>query len=909
MNILNKVTIKFLVKNKTRTIVTIIGIILSAAMFTAVTTFISSLQDYMLDNAIYNNGDWHGAFYDIDSNTAKRFRENKRIESAAYAHNLGYADIGSSNEYKPYLFIMGADDLFMDRMPIHLIDGKLPDTPEEIILPEHLAYNGGVSYKIGDIVKLDIGDRYYEGYKLMQNNPYVHPDDIKSDDVNNTENDMGNEADNKADNSINSNINSQTKGEVLTIKETRTYTVVGFYERPSFEDFSAPGYTAVTKMDPAYDFESFAVYFKMKNPKETFDYVNQSGFEGTTNTDVLMYSGAARYDTFYSVLYSLGAILIGLIMFGSVSLIYNAFAISVSERTRQFGLLASIGATKRQSRKMVLFEALVLSSIGIPLGILSGVLGIGVTLSFIGDKFYAFYGTEGLTLDLDVSFASIVIAATVALVTVLISAWIPSKRAAKVAPIDAIRLSNDINVKARSVKTSKLTYKLFGLEGMIARKHFKRNRKKYRATVFSLFMSIVLFISASSFCTYLSDAVSSTFQDTDYDIVYYFTSANEEDISPGNLEAIYRGLSDLDEVTSLSYALSVGFECNVPIEKFSDNYLEYYGLYEEMTEEAITVMVYGVGDEVYRQYLKNNNLSEAVYMDVDNPRGIAKAVFSKFDQNLGKYVNFPILKDRSMSINYQEYDYEKLNALTKEERQRVFNSGNDSEYSEYIIKKPLTFDVTEGDLVLGLNESVNYYIKIMYPISIYQKLFHIDYCNFFFKAKNPEKAYIQIDDYLTENNLKRGKYSLLNLYEMNETDRNMVTIIKVFSYGFITLISLIALANVFNTISTNIMLRRREFAMLKSVGMTTGSFNKMMNFECLLYGFKSLLWGIPVAFGVTWLIYQSINEGYETGFYLPWTAVVVAILSVFAVVFATMIYSMRKIKNDNLIDALRNENL
>jgi len=902
MNIFHKVTIKSLAMNKTRTIVTIIGIILSAAMITAVTTFLSSLQDYMLDNAIYVDGDWHGAFYNIDSNTAKGLKHDNKIESAAFAHNIGYADIGSSNEYKPYLFIMGADDLFMERMPIHLISGKLPGTPEEIILPEHLASNGGVSYKIGDTIELEIGDRYYDGNKLMQNNPYMHPENIENGAINDAENDMENDAGNRAEN----NIDSQTKGEVLTIKETRTYTVVGFYGRPSFEDYSAPGYTAITKIDPDHNSESIAVYFKMNNPKDTFDYVSQAGFEGNTNRDVLMYSGASRYDKFYTVFYSLGAILIGLIMFGSVSLIYNAFAISVSERTKQFGLLASIGATKRQSRKMVFFEAMIVSSIGIPLGILSGILGIGVTLSFVGGKFYAFYGTEGLALDLDVSIASIVIAATVALVTVLISAWIPSKRATKVTAIDAIRLSRDINIKSRGVKTSKLTYKLFGLEGMIARKHFKRNKRKYRATVISLFMSIVLFISASSFCTYLTDAVSSTFQDTDYDIIYYYKSANEEDMSLDNLETIYRGLSTIEDVTSLSYALSVGFECKIPIEMFSDDYIEYYGLSGEMTEVATTVMIYGVGDEVYRQYLKNNNFSEEVYMDIDNPKGIAQAIISKFDPALQKYINLPILKDSSATISYQEYDYEKLNALTKEEQQKVFDSGNDS---GYIIEMPLTFDVVDKDLVFGLNESNRQYLKIMYPMSVYKELFDIIYCNFYFKTENPEKAYKQIDDYLTENNLKIGEYSLLNLYKMSETDRNMVTIIKVFSYGFITLISLIALANVFNTISTNIMLRRREFAMLKSVGMTTKGFNKMMNFECLLYGFKSLVLGIPAAFGVTWLIYQSIAEGYETGFYLPWTSVVVAILSVFAVVFATMIYAMRKIKKDNPIDALRNENL
>lgn len=906
MNIFQKVTLKSLIMNRTRTIVTIIGIILSAAMITAVTTLISSLQDYMLDNAIYVDGDWHGAFFDIDRVTAEEFGNDGKIHSAAFADNIGYADIGSSNEYKPYLFIMGADDMFLEIMPIHLVRGELPMSPDEIILPVHLASNGGVLYETGDVIQLEVGDRYFSGSKLMQDNPYIHPDDVEDyigkgiyDSVQDEGAD-GHEktGDNAAD--------REAKGEELVIRETRSYTVVGFYERPTFEDYSAPGYTAITKMDFTTDSESYAVYFKMNNPKETFEYVGSSDFRGATNNDVLIYSGASKYDNFYSVLYSLAAILIGLIMFGSVSLIYNAFAISVSERTRQFGLLASIGATKRQSRKMVLFEALVVSSIGIPVGILSGIIGIGTTLNIVGDKFYAFYGSEGLILDLDVSIESIVAACIIALITVLISAWIPSRRATKVAAIDAIRLSNDINVRARNVKTSKLIYKLFGLEGMIARKYFKRNKRKYRATVVSLFMSTVLFISASSFCTYLTDAVSATFQDSDYDIVYHYAGRSEEDISFENLKTIHSGLSAVESVTSSSYAVIRGTTCSISTEMLSDDYVEYFNLPEETAEEEIYVMIYGIGDDVYRQYLKENNFSEELYLDKDNLRGLAQAVISKFDTSLQKYVTIPIFKDTSVTLNYEDYDYKRWTELTNEEQEQLLKTGADNEYK---LKMPLEVDVIDIDLVQGLNESYKFGVKIMYPMSVYMELFDADACIFYFQTENPGLAYKQLEDYLMENGMEIGEYTLINVYEMSETDRNMVTIIKVFSYGFIILISLIALANVFNTISTNIMLRRREFAMLKSVGMTSKGFNKMMNFECILYGFKSLMWGIPAAFGVTWLIYQSLVRGYDTNFYLPWAAVVVAICSVFVVVFATMVYSMNKIKKDNPIDALKNENL
>ncbi|NLC68679.1 MAG: ABC transporter permease [Clostridiaceae bacterium] len=894
MNIFFKMTYKSLTMNKTRTMVTIIGIILSAAMITAVTTLISSLQDFILDYAMHQFGDWHGAFYDVDGSTAESLKSDEKIKTAAFADNIGYADIGSSNEYKPYLFIMGADDLFMETMPVHLTSGELPRTPEEIILPEHLAYNGGVTYKIGDEIRLEIGDRYYRDSRLMQNNPFIPSE--------------------KADDNGEKQI---IEGEKLAARETRTYTVVGFYERPDFEEYTAPGYTAVTKMDPARVSGSYAVYFKMKNPRDAFEYVSGSAYGGTTNDDVLLYMGFSRYNNFYTVLYSLAAILIGLIMFGSVSLIYNAFAISVSERTRQFGLLTSVGATRRQNRKMVLYEALIVSIIGIPLGILGGILGISITLRLTEDKFYSFINIESVKFDLNVSVESIIAACIIALITVLISAWIPSRRATKVTAIDAIRLSKDITAKPGDVKTSKLTYKLFGLEGMLAKKHFKRSRKKYRATVVSLFMSIVLFISASSFCAYLTDTVSGTFQDTDYDIIYYYSGdysgVNEEQTDIESLEALYKGLSSLESVTSVSYAFHNGFNCRIPIELYSDKYIKYLGLTHETgtgtgaNEFPISIVVYGIGDEVYRQYLRANNLSEQVYMDKQNPRGIAHAIVSRFDPVQQKYIVLPVFKGKTVTINIAKYDEEKWSSLSSEEKEQLIETGGDEEYK---VNVPLVLDITDKDLVLGLNTSSKLGVTVMYPLSVFKELFGItNNYDFYFKAKNPSQAYEDINEYLVANGMKNDDHALLNKYEMKKVERNMVTIIKVFSYGFIALISLIAIANVFNTISTNIMLRRREFAMLKSVGMTTRSFNKIMNFECILYGLKSLKWGLPAAFGVTWLIYQSIKSGYTTSFYVPWISVLIAICSVFIVVFATMIYSMRKIKNDNPIDALKNENL
>ena len=468
MNVFSKVTLESLKKNRTRTVVTIIGIMLSAAMICASTTFVSSMQNFVLRCEIYSSGDWHGAVYDAAYKDYEDIRDSDRVSSAAYAQVLGYAKIDSANEHKPYLYILGGDAAsgYFETMPVHLLLGTLPKDPTEIILPEHLTSNGKVNYTLGDTVTLDVGDRTLDGRRLGQNTPVYTYDSETQTEV--------------------------MSGERLENTEPRTYTLVGIYERPAFEDYAAPGYTALTAADPkSADQSPIHCYFKLHKPAGVYDFMKEMGYMQeygyAYNTKVLLYSGAARFDSFLTAFYSLAAIIIALIVFGSVSLIYNAFSISVSERTRQFGLLSSVGATKKQLRRMVLFEALAVSAVGIPLGILVGIGGIGITLLLIGDKFSSIVRTD-TPMRICVSWQAVVIAAAIALITVLISAWIPSMRATGVSAVEAIRQSMDIKVSGRPVRTSKLAFKLFGLPGILAGKHYKRNRKKYRTTVVSLFI-------------------------------------------------------------------------------------------------------------------------------------------------------------------------------------------------------------------------------------------------------------------------------------------------------------------------------------------------------------------------------------------------------------------------------------
>ena len=853
MNVFQKVTLESLKKNRVRTIVTIIGIILSASMICAVTTFASSISNYLYEKAVYDNGKWHASIRNTSYSVYEDVWCTGDISEAIYMQQIGYAKIENcKNEYKPYLFVLGGSEDTQEMLSIIVTDGAYPTETDEILIPNHLAENGGVQYKIGDVLTLDLGNRVSGEYTFNQTHAFV-PD-----------------------------------SETIEVRETRNYKVVGFYDRFPYkiEERSAPGYTAITlaDKDPSVDY-GYDIYFMMEKAREVYNFLEEHEYPGITNGELLMFQGVSKYEGYGTMIVGLSAIVIGLIMFGSISLIYNAFSISVSERTKQFGLLSSIGATKKQLKKMVLFEAFVVGIIGVPIGVIAGIAGIGVTLIFVGNKFMAFGMPFGMKLS--VSPVSVVAAVVIAFITVLISAWIPSKRATHVSAVEAIRQSSDIKVKRKEVKTPKLVYVLFGLPGMIASKHYKRNKKKYRTTVMSLFMSIVLFVSATAFTEYLMESVSGGFGSDGYDLWY---GEDEIDLKGKTAEEVLNILKSDKHVTEATYMHKQFKDGSVSKEYLKEEAISVFEYENEDGSVDVFGPMYFVTDAEFKSLLKEHRLNEETFMNPENPLAIVIDGNVQFNQEKGKYESIKMWNQDQIEIKIEAYP-------------------NDS-------SEPIVYTVQSGKVIYeypNYDSNQNSHFTLLYPMSMYEYVVPAEvqddnrYFTFAMISEKHKESYDNLKALLTKNDLEASL--LMDYAAAMEESRSLVTIIQVFSYGFIVLISLIAAANVFNTISTNIHLRRREFAMLKSVGMEQRSFNRMMNFECLLYGSRALILGLPVSCGITYLIYLAISEGYETEFHLPWKGIGIATASVFLVVIVTMMYAMSKIKKDNPIDALKNENL
>lgn len=896
MNIFSRFTLRTLQKNKMRTLVTIIGIALSVAMFTSVTSIIVSFQQYLMNMEITRDGAWEGRMIATNEQCIQDISKDKRVKGMTVMDNLGFARIDDiRNEDKPYLMVEAIDDSFTDYSPINLLEGRMPKNSSEIVLSKHLEYNGGVKFDVGDTLKLQVGTRYY--------------------------------AEKKGDTPLPIEMEPFQDGETLKDKSEKTYTVVGICDRPTSEDYSAAGYSAFTKKE-AEKARSYDAFLTFTRPQESQDILEKYTTKGayTTHQDLLRFMGNSTNDRYNRVLYSMGAILIGIIMIGAISLIYSAFSISLSERTKQMGLLKSIGATRKQIRHSVIFEACVLCAVGIPLGLAAGLGGIGITLHAISGWMGKLWSAgETVELHLVVTWQSILIAVIVSFITVLISAMIPASKAVRIPAIQAIRQSSEIKLRGEKVRTSRLTYKLFGFSGMLAGKNFKRNRKKYRTTVFSLFISIVLFVSATSFSAYMKVSTSGLGREENYDISCEVTEPKDGSKTVSEIE---KEIEQIGSVDSATYRKEGSGEVEVPEEQVSKEYLDYL---EETDPERINrqkktvvliVQLELLQEEAYQTYLQEKKIDVSKYMDSKSWNALVWDGFSVYCGKKIKTMNILkagetdaqlLIPKRIKGYYYSMHEGSNYIYLSNKD-------GGEKRVSavEAVKKRPIHLGkkMTAAPPTGVANSRWNEALTIVLPYrAAKDKVFDdmanpMPYTSFALLAEQHEKACTELSDYF-ENQLRdtSASGSIMDLAANRDSNQALILIIDVFSYGFIILISLISVANVFNTISTNILLRRQEFAMLKSVGMTQKGFRRMMNYECMLYGFKGLLYGLPVAWGLSYLMYKSVAGGLEIKYLFPWQGMLISVISVFVVVFTTMIYAMSKIRKDNTMEALRNENL
>ncbi len=876
MNLLNKLTLKNLKLNKKRTIVTIIGIMLSVALITAVSSIYASFIDSLIIFETREKGNFHVAFYNVPVNDLDVFKNNRKIDDYFLTEDIGYAKINSRNENKPYVFLKAFSKNSLANLSIKLVEGRLPENSNEIIIPTHLKTNGRVELHVGDTITLDIGKRVTkDGTILNQDNPFILNEDyIDIED-------------------------STYQSEKIIDTTSKQYKIVGIIERPAYniEPYTAPGYTFITytSLDDMKGEVSVYAKYNKQGVKDAFKLtaniisVDEELFNKVLTSDYVSHEIVEKYDqemanakykiNINDYLISLETnpisnssigglgivviIVILIIIFTSIFCIKNSFDISITEKIKQYGMLRSIGATKKQIRKNVFYEASILGLIGIPIGILCGLFASYI-LIIISNYFLNGMIAEGIKLQFSFSLYAIIIAIVLGIITIYFSAFKSARRASKVSPIDSIRNSANITLKSNKLKTSKLISKIFGVGGEISYKNLKRNKKKYRTTTISIVVSVAVFIALFGFMNMAFATVKSYLNISEYNLVINAT------LEEGNM-AKFIDTTKLDNIEDFTILRQTYFEIKNPI--INKEYIDFMELNPDELIDTFQLDMYVLGNSQYQKYLDSLNLS---YED---------------------------MKDKAILYDYLSLKKTDAKDKIHEKYTRFFAYEIGDELKANLPSQEYTLPIgyITSEKPFGLKDINHEFIII--SDELFDSLVKTNNLEIYYKATDANKLQDEIDLMLQGEN-----YYIDNISENVKMMNNLFILIGIFLYGFIIVISLIGITNIFNTITTSMDLRRQEFAMLKSVGMTTKEFNRMIRLESLFIGLRALCFGIPIGVILSYIIYYFLRD--ESMVYeLPIMAIFIATLVVFILIMLIMKYSIKKINKQNTIETIRNENI
>jgi putative ABC transport system permease protein len=950
MNLMKKLTLKNLKLNRKRTIVTIVGIILATALLSALVTLVSSFQYSMIEYQKQKDGDFHVKFSGVKMSELSEFKNNRNIESTFETMGMGFAKLdGCKNEDKPYAYVMATDEAGFEKGCFNLIEGRMAKNEDEIVIPRHLKTNGRIDIKVGDEITLDIGKRY----------------------------------DSSTESVIWENIAYEHEAETLTDTVTKQYKVVGIMERPGYgmEDYSAAGYTFVTYSDELAAIDNgtkseeseadntLTVYSRytqkaLRNKDAvTADIigVDEKLFEKANNSSVEMSAEEsdrflkemenAKYDIYinrflisyecvfpidgtFKALFTVATVVALIIILTSVYCIKNSFNISITEKIRQYGMLASVGATRRQIKSSVKTEAAMLGVVGIPVGTMSGILASLILVKVVNALSA---GWLNFALSFHTSLPALILAVILSIATIYFSATGSARRAAKVTPLEAIRNTKEIKIKSSKLKTPAIIGRIWGIGGVISYKNIKRNNKKYRTTVTSIVICSVTFIVISYFMSMAFSMVGMSYASADYNIGINMSYKKDIHIDIEKLSKLVSGIEGVDD-----YLVGAGYDFDVDKPEYTKEYGEYCRqLYDDSEDVSQMFLITVLDDKSYDKYASDAGIKNAAAGAIL----VNKGTFDVYNENSLKYVKkemelYKYKAGDTIECGYNVYDDASSDDNTAEgDTESSTDDNNAVEGGTEISTEDNSGYVDEETINNGVRKTVDVTIagvtdKVPIGYKGYSNtLLFMNQKGFeslWGDGKNGNEikpgyasysAYVvaeNADEYQdtfekeTEGNPEYSQISFYvsNLDKQMRDEKSLFTLLGVFAYGLIVVIALIGITNIINTLSTGMELRSREFATLRSIGMTDKQFVGMVRLESVFISVKALVIGVPLGILISYLLCVMMNRMDDAIIYEPpYKAIILCIVVVIMLIYAIMKLSMTKLRHNNIIETIKNENL
>ncbi|MEG0527283.1 MAG: FtsX-like permease family protein [Longicatena sp.] len=869
MNIMQKVTWKCMHQNKKRTIVTIVGVTICVAMISAVCILVTSFQDVMIRSSIAEKGSYEGFFViddeDVMENIVKEdaFEKTFRLSNIATS-SLTESSIAIENTYRRDLSILGMDTEHSQLGGVLLKEGRLPTKDNEIVLCEELMNDKNFIYKINNSIEL-----------LIKKDAILDAD---------------------------GNVIKEEQ------KETKTFVITGMVE-VNAEMKQEPVFYAFTNFQKGENYKLFVSFVNKQTLENDMDMIAEKydiERQDYAAHIALTYLYGTAQDGLMDVIVKACILLFLIIMIGGISLIYNAFSISLSERSRYLGMLSSVGATRKQRRNSVFFEAGVIGMISIPLGILTSILGLNITFALMNPYIEGLFGSTAVGLQVIIEGWSILLTVIFAILILFLSAWIPSRRAQRISPISAIRQNKDIKIRKYHRKKERLTRKFFGIEGELGLKNMKRNRSRYIATLTSLVICVILFMSASYFSSLVQKSYFLVQENSLFDIKLQVTQEydSKQYIEPS--KEMIKDLKNTRNAKSITTykRMPIIYDQEVNFTKQAVDFMNkaYYAQMEGIDnlriEPSYELIV--LDDTSFDTYAKDIGASKET-MSSREPSIILVNKGSYKYPNEQKYEEvewLDISKNDHMGIQKMDAQgvlntFVNVRVAHVSDKKIPVDASSDMEFFPTIMI--VTNEENFAKLVLE-NQKVS--DTAMFPS------FNVEFTTDDDLALEQELGVIQ----------RKYENSGVSMYihnysQLMRSRSQQSLLINILLYGFASLIAIVCIANIINTISTGINLRKREFAMIHSVGITPRKFQKMMMFEILSYGVKACIYGGILGVGAMYLLYLILNSTFGYPFEIPVSSNIIMIVFIFLILFCITQYALRKLKKDNIVETIRQESI
>lgn len=964
MSIFTRFSLRSLSGNRTRTVVSVIGIALSCALVCAVLTSVVSMTDMLYERTAADEGAWQVEAANIPAEAHRALADDGRVSARLDVAELGAIQMGDDNaaDYGSYLFAktwpVNPEGERLVTGP-EITAGRAPEAPGEIALPHYLegvelapcgltvqGADGASAIELGSTVTAVLGERTLR-----------YPED-------------GGAA--VAGTSL-----QGTYFEDGSVEETfdadlgrLTGTVVGFYRSYGFSSTralqgnSVYAYPAGDEVERALSDASDATcaysILTTHDPQDALTIADELSSdidpqEGgvATHTSLLRWQGVTGSSEVWNTLYMIAGVLAVVIAVAGVSLVYNSFAISVAERTRQFGLLASLGASRRQLRRSVLTEALLLSAVGIPIGLVLGLAGCLAVFQLTGSGLAAMFDVDayGIQVGVTVSPAVLGISAGVALATVLVSAWIPALRASRVSAVDAIRQTRDIRLTRRArralaraegrtgneaaARPRGLASRLLGIPGFIAHRNLTRATSKGRVTVAALAVSVALLIISGvigSVMDYASGTAIDAADGTDLQVRIDATTAEggtgELVREDGRVDAealrdalgrLYDAAGGIDGAVRAGYHASYVADAIVPASMVSEGSDRFFGMLLDDGSWSGPVYVDFIDTATWESYVDGLGLPRERFCDPAHPQAIALNEYTLNEG--GTYGSYSPLSGagtvETVSFAPLEGMYAGGVMSDGNGQPSVWYSAPDGS-ERYVpldegiaAREELAVGALADTAPAGISTRTGT-LHLLLPVTAMAEngtLAFADAQMDLDAGGSAEAASRAQDDFeLIAADFPELDCTYTNFAETKMQNRMMSETVQTFIYCFTVICGLIAVANVFNTLTNSLILRRREFAVLKSIGMGESAFRRMIAYECASYALRGFAVGLALAAVAAAFLTRAMAYSFTTFTLEPPIAETAAAAGiVLAVIAVSAAYALRRSHAASVVEALRDD--